>query len=162
MQAGDPDVIEPGHLVAHQLRGSCGLFGDRQIRRSGCGHDDGPFTDADILLTEDDEGRIAVVRRAGHLDAHCLVTGFGCTCDQQRGTARDNGFGERGDLGRCFAQAENDFGEPVADRTMMIDSSEPQILIGFGAKGVEQLLSGGIRIELAPGDSIEEILELFV
>ncbi len=45
---------------------------------------------------------------------------------------------------------------------MMIDTSEPQILIRLGAQRVEQLLQGGFRIELAAGHSIEEILELFV
>jgi hypothetical protein len=45
---------------------------------------------------------------------------------------------------------------------MMIDPSEPKILVRLSAQRFDQLRLGGGGIELAPGDLIEQILELFV
>ena len=42
--------------------------------------------------------------------------------------ARDDACGDRGDLVRRFAQAEDDFGESLAHRAMVIDAREAEIL----------------------------------
>ena len=44
----------------------------------------------------------------------------------------------------------------------MIDASESQILLRLSAQGFDHLRLGRRGIHLAPGDLIEQILELFV
>ena len=62
-----------------------------------------PLPGRDVLLAKRDERRIGVIRRAGHHGAHRVVRRLARARDQQRGAARDDLGGDRGDLGRRFA-----------------------------------------------------------
>ena len=56
--------------------------------------------------------------------------------------------GDRGDLGRCFAQAEDDFGEALADGAVVIDAGEAQILerAARAARRAARSASAGVEL----------------
>ena len=61
--------------------------------------------------------------------------------DEQRRAAPDNLGGDGGDLGRRLAQAEDDLGEALADRPVVIDAGEAEVLERLGAQRLQQLRS---------------------
>ena len=66
MEPGDADVVEAVDVVAHELGGARGFFGDRQVRRAGRGDEDRALARRDVLLAERDDGCIGVIRRVRH------------------------------------------------------------------------------------------------
>ena len=162
MQPGDADVVQPRHVVAHQLRRARRLFGHRQVRRAGGGDDDRAFAGRDVLLAETDDGGIRVKRGRRHFVANGLERLGARARDEQRRAASDNLGGDGRDLRRRLAQAEDDFREPLADGPVMIDAREPQILVRAGAQLVHQPGVRRGRIDLAARHLFEQILQLFV
>ena len=103
MQPGHADVVEPRHIVSHQLGRTGSFLGHRQIGRAGRRDHDIPFPRHYVLLTERDDRCIGIIRCAGHAGAHRFRRSLACTCYQQRGSALNNRGSDFGNLGRCFA-----------------------------------------------------------
>ena len=66
MEPRDANVVESGHVVAHQLGRARGFFGDRKVRRAGGDNQNRSFTFRDILLGERDDARVLVKRGCRH------------------------------------------------------------------------------------------------
>ena len=109
-------------------------------------------------MTERDEGGIGVIHRLAYMDVYRFVRRFAGTSDQERGPAFDDFGRDCGDLGGTLAQAEDHLREPLADRAVVIDASEPEVLERLGAERFEELISSGLCVEVAPCDLIEQIL----
>jgi hypothetical protein len=74
-------------------------------------------------------------------------------------TARNDPFRDGGDLGRSFAYAEDDFGEPLSQGAMVIDACEPEVLERSGLHGGNDPRRGGVGIERAAAHVMKQLPE---
>ena len=79
---------------------------------------------------------------------------------QQRVAGADNALGDRGDLGRGLALAEDDFRETLADVALVIDPGEAEILVGFLAQKLKEPLVRRLRSKRSRAHLVEQGAEL--
>ncbi|MNC86201.1 hypothetical protein D3C83_18400 [compost metagenome] len=77
----------------------------------------------DRLRRDGADSRVGVRRGARH---------------EERLAVPDDPFGDRRDLGRSFAYAKDNLGEPLADRAVGIDAREAEILERRGTQRLQQ------------------------
>ena len=126
VEAGDPDIVEPVHVVAHDLGRDCCFFCHRYVRSSRSCHQDyslapldreAPFDDSGLFV----EGRIRYDFRYG------LKRGGVRARDEQAVAALDDGSGDTRNLGGRLPLSKHHFRKPLAGRAMMVDLGKPQV-----------------------------------
>jgi len=109
----------------------------------------------DILLLQHDQTRDRQICRAWNAGFDRFVGVWRGARDQE-GRASAHDFGrDRRHLLRRLAQAEHHLGEPLANRTVMVDLRKAQIFEGTLAERVEQLFLGIRGTHRACGDLIQ-------
>ena len=162
MQSGDADVVQTAHVIAHEFRRPGGLLGDREISGARGGDDDGPLAAGHISLAQRDDVRVVVVDRVGESLADRFKRRRRRARDQQRRPAAGNLGRNGGDLGGRLAEAEDDFGEALAKRSVMIDAGEAEVFERLRAQRLENEGVCGGRFEVAARDLFDQLLKLFV
>lgn len=140
MNAGDSDIVERLDLVAHQLRGNNGFFGDGNVAGSGRDDGDDALVALFVALPASTSAR-RVVAAKGDAAGEGVVFGFrdlsgnGLELLLSGARGEDVGVGVTGgesreDFGYLsggFALTEDDFGHSVAQGAVMIEFGEAQV-----------------------------------
>src|SRR3990172_5601189 len=159
MEARDPHVVQPTYGSPHELRGESGLLGDGYVRGSGRKNRSlpNPFR---VSPSHGDRGRLLVPDR---FRMHGCDRAIGV----YRGLGDENdlaGLGEtRSDgryLGRSLARSEDHFGETAAERPVVVDLGEAEVLERLEWKGPE-LLRGAVRGHLPLLNRFQDLPEPF-
>jgi hypothetical protein len=145
VQARHTNVIHAVDGIAHNLRCNGRLFGNREIGRAGgSDHDDAAALRCRMCFERDAAGGFMEMRVGQH-GGHGAVS----VCGGPRYQQVLAGVGQRtrndGDLVGRLALSEHDFGKSLADVAVMIDAGESQILKGFLAQELKELLVGCLR-----------------
>ena len=157
MDAGHPDVVEPVHrqaqAAAHTAASSATGRSEvpAQQTRTGPGRlsgssprrpDDGPG-DRVVDTARDVSGQPRYPSRVSRGSPGGVPTVDDASCNFYN-------------LARRFAQTEDHLRLALADRAVVIDPREAQILVGRGAKGRDQTGRGGVRGRVSARDGGEE------
>ena len=160
VQAGDPDVVQPFDIVTHEFGGAGGFFGHRQVGRARGHHQHGAVARLDVLLFEGDQARHGQIHRLWDEGFHGFVGVERRTGDEQCGAAPHDLAGDGGHLGRRLAETEDNLGEPLPHRAVMVDLGKPQIFEGAFTESVEQLALGLGGIDQTGRDRVEQGFQL--
>ena len=90
----------------------------------------------------------------GNLTENCLEGLRGRAGDQQVVPGGNHAPGDRGDLGRSLALAEDDFGKALSCFSVVIDAGEPQVFVGLLAQNLKELFLGRLRCHRAGLDGL--------
>jgi len=162
MDARDSNVVKRLNLVAHELGGNDGFFGDGNV--AGSGRDDGD--DALVAVISAARRIVAVKRDAAsdraifglwHLGRNGMELLLGSPRGENVGVgvmSREAGEDLRHLSGR-FALTEDDFGHSLTQGTMMIELGEAEVFEGEVAKAVESFVGG----KLTGADLVEQLSE---
>ena len=154
MDAGDANVVHALDDVAGDLGGDGSFLGDGEVGGSGA---------------EDSDARVLRRRYALHCDASRLVVmagvgdrfeeggrGFGLETGREEAVRAFEQTGrDAEDLVRGLALAQDDFRQPVAEGTVVVDAGKAQILVREVAEGRERLVDAG----LSGGDGGQQVAE---
>src|SRR3982751_6769023 len=126
MNARDSNVGEPGDAIAERSRGNSGLLGDREIRRAGGDDEDGAAAGRGDWLYGSEIGRAGerveldggngVGERGGRFRGK---TGYEEALAPLSDARRD-----RHEMLGSLPFTEDDFREPLPQRTVMVDGRE--------------------------------------
>ena len=134
VQPGDADVVEPVDGVAHQFGGDRRLLGHRQVGRAGARHQHRAGALRDVALAKRDRPRRLVILRRRHLQPHGVDRLGGGAGDQQRVPVGHDALGNRRDLGRRLADAQDDLGEALANLPWVSSRANPRSSNGAARK----------------------------
>jgi len=139
VHAGDADIAHALHGVAHDFCGDRGFFGHGQITRAGAGDGDGawPFRQR-FFFNRKATGEF-VVNGAFKFFSHGARVLRGNAGGENVLAVIEEFGGDFHDLLRCFAGAENHFGETFAQGAMSIHLGKADIRNGGGLKGLQDL-----------------------
>ena len=142
MQPGDPNVINPLHIVAHDFRSDDGFFGHGQIAGSGAKDGNGAGSLGLKCFLDCNATGNFVMNGVGEFAFQGAgVLGFDAR-DKEALLAFINLRRDESDLFRCFAGAEDDFGKPFAKRAMHVHLGETEIGHRRCLEGVQHFFPG--------------------
>ncbi len=82
------------------------------------------------------------------------------TRHQQIVAGADDSLGDSGNLFRCFSGPVHDFGEPLSDRSVVVDAREIDILVGRVAQILKELLMCRLRRQSSGPHFIQQLAQL--
>jgi hypothetical protein len=155
VNACNADIVEAIDDVSHQFGSHDGFFRHGQIRRARAHDEHRAVTWRDVAGGARNCPRLSVIRGVSDDGAHgieCFGRGAG---HQQRMARADNPAGNRRDLGRSFAYAEDDLRETLADMSMRIDAGVAEIVQRHGAQRLEDPVGRGGRVDRAVAHGVQ-------
>lgn len=155
MEARHTNVIESVHLVVHDLGRDGGLFGHRKVG-STCRDDQNRPMAVRAWHTSLDDSRVWVEPGVGHDFGNAVERlRVGSRHEQSIASAGD-GTGNAGDLVRCLALTEDDFGESPAGPALVIDPGVAEVFCREPredqALGLGRIQSSGLNLDEDIGD----------
>lgn len=143
VESGDTNVVNGFGAIAERAGGHQGFFRDGDVACAG-GDDENRALSANLAIALDDDG----ARK--RMEPGCAREAFDGGVDAAIGASDENivagmpasehGTNNFGDLLRRFATPENDLSETLAERTVMVDLGEAQVLEGQMAEPLERSL----------------------
>jgi len=142
VQAGHAHIINPLHLVAHDVRGDRGFLSHGKVAGAGAQNRDlaGPLGEL-LSLHRGAPGRLVMnhVLEFPFQGARMIIGDPG---HQDALFVRVNPAGDLDDLVRRLAGAENHLGKALAQRPLGIDLGKSKVGHGRRLEGVKHLLAG--------------------
>ena len=160
VNAGDADVVDGFGVVSHHARAEQGFFGDGNVA-GACGDDgDGAFPQNLIIALDGDYAGIGM-KFGGFAEAFYGSEDFGVHSSDQdivAGGLLEHGADDSGDLLGRFAFSEDDFGEALAERAVMIDFGEAQVFKGE----MLEALDGGVAGQFPALDGLQNFQNILL
>ena len=156
VNAGDSDVVDGVHVIAHQFRGDLGLFGDRDIAGAGADHGNSSFAAQGAVAPEADrpgKGQIFGLRKLCGDQVGAFAVGAG---NQNILSVSQQALGDGNHLPGCLALGEDHFRHAVAQGAVVVHLGKSQVF----KRHVPHAPDSGIDIYRAGAHLLEQCAQL--